>query len=153
MTLCTADNQATIAAQKAIRAAENQKAVERYQTTYRPRVNVYTSSDRNPQPAKINVEINSSSNNPNIHIEDSYLYQDTAEIEAIITIIQESPQYDPSVFTRTIASYSAEWQAHNVLYNIEIAIGTDFIKDRTESADLDNHDRAIKIWDFLGLEE
>ena len=59
----------------------------------------------------------------------------------------------PSVFTRKIASYSAEWQAHNVLYNIEIAIGTDFIKDRTESADLDNHDRAIKIWDFLGLEE
>ena len=96
---------------RAIRAAENQKAVERYQTTYRPRVNVYTSSDRNPQPAKINVEINSSSNNPNIHIEDSYLYQDTAEIEAIITIIQESPQYDPSVFTRKIASYSAEWQA------------------------------------------
>ena len=65
------------------------------------------------------------------------LYTSTAEIEAIITIIQESPQYDPSVFTRTIASYSAEWQAHNVLYNIEIAIGTDFIKDRTESADLD----------------
>lgn len=54
--------------------------------------------------------------NNNIHIEDSYQYQTSTEMQDILNaVIVQYPTYDICL-NRSISSMIREWRAHNCLY-------------------------------------
>ncbi|MCQ4114246.1 RHS repeat-associated core domain-containing protein [Ruminococcus sp. zg-921] len=113
------------------------------------KVNIYTPDKGQSQQNKINVSINPYSDNPYIHIENSYQIEDEYEILAIVEYIMESPEYDDAIFYRDRDSYYYEWKAHNILYSIACIIPTQPFLENFQHADLDNQDRLIFIWDNL----
>ena len=70
--------------------------------------------------AKHPDRIDSKKVNPNFSVTDSHKIKNKYEMEAILNVVISSPEYDPTVFTRSKSSYIAEWRGHNALYTIDI---------------------------------
>ena len=85
---------------------------------------------------------------PDIRIEDSYKIKSQYEKEAILDVIINSDEYDPSVFTRSKDDYLTEWNAHNNFYAM---FSWTPWGDNAKDVDLNELDRGKQIvWDILG---
>ena len=80
--------------------------------------------------------LDSTKTNPNITIEDSYKVKSKYEMEAILTVVKNSPEFDADVFTRSMNSYISEWKGHNALYTLDVF---GIIRSRTGGVDLNEN--------------
>ena len=76
------------------------------------------------------------------------LFKSQYEKEAILDVIINSDEYDPSVFTRSKDDYLTEWNAHNNFYAM---FSWTPWGDNAKDVDLNELDRGKQIvWDILG---
>ena len=126
--LCTASDSNTIAVAY---AQQLEKAKQKYNKN-----TVSINNNIDESEALVHVYINPNNSwdhgGPNIHIENSAYIRNMAEQEAILDVIIESPEFDPSVFKRGKVNWLREWRGHNIIF--DLATGT--TKERARHVDL-----------------
>ena len=92
-----------------------------------------------------NMTINCIISADNVHIMDSYKVRKSSDMKAIIEIIREEAANRGFTYKRSIASWVAEWKAHNTLSarNIET--------ERTSSVDLNEDESIIRRLGYFVL--
>ena len=135
---------------------ERAAATAKYNNT---NVDICSEGDK-PEPGKIVVIINPSNvdkngnPDPNIRICNSNKIRNRYEIEAIINVFMNAPEFDSEVFTRDKASYVNEWVAHNILYDFAEFIGSESMVESARHVDLNENENRQFIWwgisNFLG---
>ena len=117
----------------------------------RSTVNICSSSDQF-QSGKVNVlmlpnNINNGQKDPDIQIRDSYLINDLDEMNAILTTIMSSSEYDTSIYTRSKADYIVEWVAHNILFKKTSEYGP-FSGFHESARHVDLNENEDRMWFF-----
>lgn len=80
--------------------------------------------------------------NLNIHVEDSYLIKERADIHEALATIMSDPDYlklKEAGFNRSEQSMYEEWAAHNTLYR------WGYKRERTASVDIDQGESFLRL--------
>jgi hypothetical protein len=77
----------------------------------------------------------------NIHIVDSYKIATTDDMQYVLQIVRYAASNYDIIYNRTTNSWIQEWQAHNMLYNLNIR--------RSSTKDVDINEDELK-WRKIG---
>lgn len=72
----------------------------------------------------------------NIHIENSYRVRTKSDMLETLTKIREESSF---IYTRSIYSWVAEWQAHNLLYDLHL------FRTHTKDVDLNEDEPCFRL--------
>ena len=111
--------------------------------------NIYETGKGEPVFGLINIEFNPKNiqvidgkeiPNPNIRIYDSWRIRNFPTMLKILETIMSHPYFDPDVYTRDAMSYFIEWDAHNLAYDLYVALDNKEKIESTQHVDLDNNE-------------